>query len=187
MLKLMSASANSTALYAFTIPVFIRALENMQQMLMKAERHARQHKIELPVLASARLYPDMFNLLQQVQYLCFIPVDFAKHFSSAPAPRVGYDETTLAELKTSIKQTIAYLRAIKPKQFEMREKTALPLFVDPSTELPAEVYATRLSLPDFFFHAAVAYAILRHNGVPLGKADFLGSLEAAPIKKTKRD
>src|SRR5262249_39588374 len=142
--------------------------------------------IELATLLSARLYPDMFTLLQQVQYLCFIPVDFAKNFSSAAAPRVGYDETTLADLKTSIKRTIGYLRTIKPQQFKARENEPLPLFFDPSTALPAEALACRMTLPDFYFHATVAYAILRHNGVPLGKADFIGPLNAVPVKKRKK-
>ena len=131
------------------------------------------------------LYPDMFTLLQQVQYVCFVPVDFAKHFSTTPAPRVGYDETSFADLKTSIRQTIGYLRHIKPKHLDQPRKTALPLFFDPSRGLPAEAHASRVTVPDFFFHVTVAYAILRHNGVPLGKADFFGPLGAVPIRKSK--
>ena len=85
------------ALHRFTIPVFIRTLRTMTRILAMAERHAKRHKIEPATLLSARLYPDMFTLLQQVQYLCFIPVDFAKNFSSIPAPRVGYDEASFAD------------------------------------------------------------------------------------------
>jgi hypothetical protein len=181
----MADRGNTDATYAFTIPVFVRTLENVRKMLVKAEQHARRHKIEPATLLSARLYPDMFTLLQQVQYVCFVPVDFARHFSGAPPPRVGYDETSFAELKTSISQTIGYLRAIKPKHFDEREKTALPLFFDPSRGLPAEAYANRVIVPDFFFHVTVAYAILRHNGVPLGKADFFGPLGALPVRKNK--
>ena len=174
------------ALHRFTIPVFIRTLRTMTRILAMAERHAKRHKIEPATLLSARLYPDMFTLLQQVQYLCFIPVDFAKHFTSAAAPRVGYDETTFAELKASIKRTIGYLRGITPQRFKARGDAKLPLFFDESIGLPAEAHATRMTLPDFFFHATVAYAILRHNGVPLGKADFIGPLGAVRIKKKKR-
>jgi hypothetical protein len=181
----MKDPKRTEALHAFTIPAFIRALENASRIVAKAERHAKRHKIEPATLLSARLYPDMFTLLQQLQYLCFIPVDFAKNFSRTAAPRVGYDETTFADLKTSIKQTIAYLRTIKPEQFKARVNTPLPLFFDPSRGLPAEALAGRMTLPDFYFHATVAYAILRHNGVPLGKADFLGPLDAVPLKKKK--
>ena len=186
MLMLMKDQHRAEALHAFTIPVFIKTLENAGRILAKAERHARQHGIEPATLLSARLYPDMFTLLQQLQYLCFIPVDFAKNFARAAAPRVGYDETTFADLKTSIKRTIAYLRAIKPAQFKARANAPLPLFFDPSLGLPAQAYAMRMIVPDFFFHATVAYAILRHSGVPLGKTDFIGPLNAAPLKKKKR-
>lgn len=181
----MADPGNTAATYTFTIPVFIRTLGNVGKMLVKAEQHARRHRIEPATLLSARLYPDMFTLLQQVQYVCFVPVDFAKHFSSAPAPRVGYDETSFAELKTSIRKTIGYLRAIKRQQFETQGNTALPLFVDESKGLPADALASRLTVPDFFFHVTAAYAILRHSGVPLGKADFLGPLDAVPIGKRK--
>ncbi len=182
----MPNAISAEALHRFTIPVFIRTLEIAGRILVKAERHAARHRIEPATLLAARLYPDMFSLLQQVQYLCFIPVDFAKNFSGAAAPRVGYDETTFAELKASIKQTIGYLRTVKPQHFKARANALLPLFFDPSRGLPADAHAARMTLPDFYFHATVAYAILRHSGVPLGKADFLGSLKAVPIKGKKK-
>jgi hypothetical protein len=179
----MPDSVRSESIHFFTIPVFIRALENTGKMLTKAEQHAKRQKIELSALLSARLYPDMFTLLQQLQYVCFLPVDFAQHFTSVTAPRVGYDETTFAELKASIRKTIAYLRGIKLKDFASGELQTLPLFFDSAKGLPAEAYAARVSVPDFFFHVTVAYAILRHNGVPLGKSDFFGALGAVPIRK----
>jgi hypothetical protein len=182
----MRNAISAEALHRFTIPVFIRTLEIAKRILVKAERHAQRHGIEPATLLSARLYPDMFSLLQQVQYLCFIPVDFAKNFSTAAAPRVGYDETTFADLKASMKQTIRYLRTVKPEHFKAQEGRLLPLFFDPSRGLPTDAHAARMTLPDFFFHATVAYAILRHSGVPLGKADFLGPLKAAPLKRKNK-
>jgi uncharacterized protein len=182
----MKDSKSAQALHRFTIPAFIRTLQNVNKILVMAERHAKQHGIEPATLLSARLYPDMFTLLQQVQYLCFIPVDFAKNFSSVAAPRVGYDEASFADLKASIKRTTAYLRGIKPQAFKERDAAPLPLFFDESIGLPADAHAMRMTLPDFFFHATVAYAILRHNGVPLGKADFIGPLGAVRLKKKKR-
>lgn len=163
----MKEPTAAEALYGFTIPVFIRTLENASKILAVAERHARRHKIAPETLLSARLYPNMYTLLQQLQYLCFLPVDFAQHFSSAAAPHVGYDEKTLDEIKTSFKQTLKYLRSIKPDRFEGQEQRLLPLFFDASKGLPADALAQRLTLPDFFFHTTVAYAILRHIGVPL--------------------
>jgi len=182
----MKDSKSAQTFHRFTIPVFIRTLQNISKILVMAERHAKRHGIDPVTLLSSRLYPDMFTLLQQVQYLCFIPVDFAKNFSAIAAPRVGYDEASFADLKASIKLTIAYLRGVKPQDVKARGDAPLPLFFDESIGLPAESHATRMTLPDFFFHATVAYAILRHNGVPLGKADFIGPLGAVRLKKKKR-
>jgi uncharacterized protein len=182
----MDKTTYAETIHSFTIPVFIRTLENLQRIIGKAERHAKQQKIEPATLLNARLYPSMFNFLQQVQYACFLPVDFARHFSTEAAPRVGYDETNFAELKSSIKQTINYLKAIKPKQFRDKENAPLPVFFDPSLGLPAGAHAARISVPDFFFHVTTAYCILRHNGVPLSKGDFLGAHGAGPLKKTRK-
>jgi hypothetical protein len=181
----MKDTKSAQGLHRFTIPLFIRTLQNVSKILVMTERHAKRHGIDPSTLLSARLYPDMFTLLQQVQYLCFIPVDFAKNFSTVPAPRVGYDEASFTDLKASIKQTIAYLRSVKPHDVKARGDLVLPLFFDETIGLPAEAHATRMTLPDFFFHAAVAYAILRHNGVSLGKADFIGPLGAVPLKKKR--
>ena len=178
--------ANTAATYAFTIPVFIRTLENVAKMLVKAEQHARRHKIEPATLLSARLYPDMFTLLQQVQYVCFVPVDFAKHFSAAPAPRVGYDETSFADLEDE-HQADHWIPAAHQAEAvrSTRGKRLCRSFSirrEGSRRKRTQVAST---VPDFFFHVTVAYAILRHSGVPLGKADFLGPLGAVPIRKRK--
>jgi uncharacterized protein len=182
----MDKTTYAETIHAFTVPVFIKSLENLGRIINKAEAHAKQHKIEPTTLLNARLYPDMFTFLQQVQYACFLPVDFARHFTSEPAPRVGYDERNLAELKESIKKTIAYLKAIKPKQFRDKESTPLPLFLDESAGLPPLEYAARIVVPDFFFHVTTAYCILRHNGVPLSKGDYLGAHGGQPLKKAKK-
>ncbi|MBL8908997.1 MAG: DUF1993 domain-containing protein [Rhizobiales bacterium] len=181
----MARQTNTEATYSFTIPVFIRTLRNVERLLAIAERHARRNKIDPAILLQARLYPDMYSLLQQVQYACFIPVDFARHFTDTPPPRVGYDEVSFVDLKASLKQTIAYLRAITPKQFAGHWAPLLPLFFDSTRGLDPEAHASRLTVPDFFFHVTVAYAILRHNGVALGKSDFLGPLDAVPMKRGK--
>jgi hypothetical protein len=99
---------------------------------------------------------------------------------------VGYDETSFDELKSSIKQTIAFLKRIKPKQLRDKQTTPLPIFFDSSLGLAAEPHAARITVPDFFFHVTTAYCILRHNGVPLSKGDFLGAHGAQPLKKAKK-
>jgi uncharacterized protein len=180
----MKLSSEAEAVHAFTIPLFIRGLENLSRILAKAEAHAKETGTSMQALLDARLHPDMFNLLQQVQYACFLPVDFARHFSTQEAPRVGYDETSLEELKASIETTIDYLEAITPNEFRGKERQALPMFFDDSLGLPPQEHAARVMLPDFFFHVTTAYCILRHKGVPLGKFDFLGPHGAEKIKKS---
>ena len=176
----MEQRSTGEAIYAFSIPVFILGLENLARILNKAEAHAKG-RTEMQALLEARLHPDMFNLLQQVQYACFLPVDFARHFSKREAPRVGYDEASLEDLKASIATTIDYLRAIDPQRFRGKEAQALPVFFDDTLGLPPQELAARVMLPDFFFHVTTAYCILRHKGVPLGKFDFLGPHGAKKI------
>lgn len=173
------------AIQAFTIPLFVQGLENLARILKKAEAHAKQTGIGVETLLDQRLHPDMFNLLQQVQYACFLPVDFARHFSRQEAPRVGYDEASLKDLEASIRTTIDYLKTIGPEQLRGRERDALPLFFDESLGLPPQEHAARVILPDFFFHVTTAYCILRHKGVPLGKFDFLGRHGAEKIAQAQ--
>ena len=182
----MDNSTYADALHAFTIPVFIRTLENLEKIISKAEAHAKRHKVDAATLLNMRLYPDMFTLLQQIQYACFLPVDFGGNFSNSKAPRVGYDETNFAQLKDSIKRTINYLKAIKPDQFRGKETLLLPVFFNPSLGLAANAHAARIALPDFFFHVTAAYCILRHSGVPLSKSDFLGAHGARPLTSAKK-
>jgi hypothetical protein len=177
----MSKGSYAEALYTLTIPVFSGSLQNLGRIIAKAEDYAEQNSIDLETLLSARLHPTMFNLLQQIQYACFLPVDFARHFSDEEAPRVGYDETNLGELKSSIDQTVRYLQRIKVGGFREREHEVLPVFFDPNLGLPADIHAARVTVPDFFFHVTTAYCILRHEGVPLDKADFLGPHSAQAL------
>lgn len=158
----------------------VAGLRNLKGILVKAEEHAKQHRIDPASLLSASLYADMFNLQQQLQYACFLPVDFAQHFSSSPPPRVGYDEATLPEFLASIDSTIAYLEAVTPERLVGPERK-LPVFFNAKQGMAAEDYAASVTMPDFYFHTTVAYAILRHKGVPLGKSDFLGELQSVPI------
>lgn len=167
----------TNCLHRQTIAAIATSLRNMRSVLAKAEDHAAKHDIDMASLLAASLYPDMFNLLLQLQYACYVPADFAQHFSAEPAPRVGYDETTLAEILTSIDTTVAYLEAIDPRRVADRAEHIVPLFFDGKRGMPAADYAAAVTMPDFYFHVTVAYAILRHNGVPLGKSDFLGKLE----------
>jgi uncharacterized protein len=177
----MTKESYAEALYTLTIPVFSGSLQNLARIIVKAENHAKQNNIDPETLLGARLHPTMFTLLQQIQYACFLPVDFARHFSDEEAPRVGYDETDLSELKSSVDRTVQYLQRIKVGGFRGREHEILPVFFDPKLGLPANTHAARITVPDFFFHVTTAYCILRHEGVPLEKSDFLGPLDAEAL------
>jgi len=164
----------TNAAYTLTIGAMHHALGNLAKIIDKAEAHAKAHEIPLENLLQARLYPDMYNLLQQLQYACFLPVDYARQFTEREPPRVGYDETTWEELRQSLDTAADYLAAVPEGRVAKDAGKMLPAFFDPGQGLPAVTYAARVLVPDFFFHVTMAYALLRHNGVPLGKGDFLG-------------
>jgi hypothetical protein len=171
----------SQSFHRHTIGAMISALKNLSTILAKVEKHAVKNKIEPAALLQARLFPDMYPLIQQLQYCCYLPVDFAQHFADGPASRVGYDEADFEMVQKSIKTTIAYLKSIDPERLAERADRKVPAFFDSAKGMSAEDYGASVTMPDFYFHATVAYAILRHNGVPLGKSDFLGALSLKPI------
>ena len=177
----MTHGVSQNSFHRLTIAAMIAALDNLDHILAKAEAHAAKHEIEPGNLLNARLYPDMFSLIQQLQYACYIPADFAQHFADAPAPRVGYDEATFEDVHKSLKTIIAYLKAIPPARLTERAGRVVPTFFDSSRGLPAEDYAAAMIMPDFYFHLTLTYAILRHNGVPLGKKDFIGDLDTVKL------
>ena len=123
----------------------------------------------------------MFSLIQQLQYALFIPVDFARHFTGEAPPKVGYEEKTFAEVHAGLELALAYLSSISPAEMDERAGLVVPILFDEKQGLPAEYYATKIIMPDFYFHLTIAYAILRHKGVPLGKSDFIGKLETVPL------
>ena len=172
----MTHIVNEGAFHRLTIVPMIAALENLEKILFKGEAHAEKEKIEPSVFLGARLYPDMFSLIQQLQYALFIPVDFAQHFNDTPKPKVGYEEATFADVYASQKLAVSYLKSVLPLRMDERANLVVPTFFDRSRGLAAETYAAHMVMPDFYFHLTVAYGILRHNGVPLGKPDFIGKL-----------
>jgi uncharacterized protein len=169
------------AFYRLTVAPLITALENLRKILTIAEAHAAALMIEPNTLLNARLYPDMFSLIQQLQYTLFIPVDFARHFTGEAPPKVGYEEMTFAEVRAGLELALAYLRSISPAEMDECAGLIVPILFDERQGLTAENYATKIIMPDFYFHLTIAYAILRQNGVPLGKSDFIGKLVTVPL------
>jgi uncharacterized protein len=164
----------SLSMYDVAIPTFQKQLTALEGYLDKAAEHAAAKKIDIAVLLGSRLYPDMFNLTRQVQ----LATDFAK---SAPARLAGAEvpsfpdvETTLPELKERIAKIQALLVAYKPEQFEGAESRELTLKVGgQEVTITGREYLLHVAFPNFYFHCATAYDILRHNGVEIGKRDFV--------------
>ena len=167
----------SHSLYAASVPVFRQLLGSLAAVLEKAEAHAQERRIEPEALLQARLYPDMFPLARQVQ----IATDFAKGASARLAgvepPRYEDGERTFAELQQRISKTLGFIDGLKEADVEAGATRAI---THGSGERARHFddgarYLTHFALPQFFFHVTTAYAILRHNGVPIGKKDFIGA------------
>jgi hypothetical protein len=171
----MSVS-NSISLSQATIPPLQKMLGNLKAILQKAEAHAAAKKIDPSVLLSARLFPDMFALTRQVQ----IATDTAKgacaRLSGCEIPKFEDTESTFAELYARIDRTLAFIATIKAGDIDGQEARDIVLMPGGKEMhfkgLPYLVYWV---LPNFYFHVTAAYAILRHNGVDIGKWDYLGS------------
>jgi hypothetical protein len=168
-----------STLYDATIPVFIHGLENIRSWLKKSERHAEDSGFPMKQLLEARLVPDMFDLTQQVGYAYFTSLEAAANLSGKPSPEMGYDEKNAAELYASIEQVVHHLRSIQAGDVDESESREVETFLVPG-KIRLDRYVHYLALPNFHFHAVTAYGILRHRGVPLGKADYIGTLPDAP-------
>jgi len=164
------------SMYNASIPVFKQMLNSMSHVLSKAEAHANEKKIEHDALLQARLFPDMFPLIRQVQ----IAADFAKSVSArlANAEVPGYEdnETSFADLQTRIKKTLSFIESLNQTQFDGADSREIILRPGTPKEkkFSGTNYLLNYGLPQFFFHATTTYAILRHNGVEVGKGDFMG-------------
>ncbi len=166
----------SISLYDASVPIYRRMLGNLDACLAKAEDNARGRGFEPGVLLDARLAPDMLPMRRQVQIAC----DAAKYgiarISGTDAPKHEDNETTFAELHARIAQTLAFIDGVPRERIDGQEarEVKVPLR-DRTLQFDALSFLTGWSLPNFFFHVTTAYALLRHNGVDLGKQDYLGA------------
>ncbi len=163
------------SMYQASAPVFERMLGNLASLLEKAAAHAEAKKIDQAVFVNARLAPDMFNFAKQIH----IAGDTAKgcmaRLAGVDAPKYEDNETTLTELVARINKTIDYIKTFKPEQIDGSEEKqiVLPMRSGP-LEFKGLPYLLNWVNPNFFFHITTAYDILRHNGVEVGKMDYLG-------------
>lgn len=164
------------SLYAASIPVFKQMLGSLSNLLDKAEAHASSKSIEPSALLQARLFPDMFALSRQVQ----IAADFARGVSArlagAEVPKYADGEQSFAELQALLSSSLAFIDSFTPEQIvghEDREIVTRP-GTPKEKRFNAQDYLLSYGLPQFFFHMTTAYALLRHNGVDIGKRDYMG-------------
>ena len=165
------------SLYAASVPVFKQMLNALSDVLNKAEAHATAKNIDPNALLQARLYPDMFPLSRQVQ----IATDFAKGIASrlagADVPSWPDGEPTFAELQALIAKVLAFIGEIKPEQIDGKEGIEIITRQGTPKEkrFTGQAYLLSYGLPQFFFHVTTTYALLRHNGVEVGKRDYMGA------------
>ncbi len=164
------------SMYSASIPVFKQILTSLLAILTKAETHVGEKKIDPNALLQFRLYPDMLPFVRQIQ----IAADFAKgaaaRLGGEPVPSYEDSEQSFAELKARIEKTLAFLASVPQSQIEGSEERAITTGSGEKTKhFSGHSYLFNYALPHFFFHATTAYDILRHNGIDIGKKDFIGS------------
>ncbi len=165
------------SLYHHTLPATIRALNNLSAILDKGAAFAVEKKIDPSILINARLAPDMFALARQVQIACDIAKGGGARLAGIENPSFTDDEATFDELKARIAKTIAFLKTLTPAQIDGKEAAEIHLKVGgQEMNFTGLQYAQGFVLPNVYFHSTIAYSILRHNGVDVGKKDFLGSI-----------
>lgn len=163
------------SMYQASVPVFIRMLGNLRAILEKAAAHAEARKIEPTALTGSRLYPDMLALTRQVQIACDMAKNCPSRLAGSEPPKIEDGETSFAELVARIDKTLAHLRSFKAEAIDGSEDKAIALNTPRGPlNFNGLQYLLFFALPNFYFHMTTTYALLRHNGVELGKSDFLG-------------
>ena len=155
---------------------FSKMLTNLSNILDKAQKFADQKKFDSVNLMNARLAPDQFNFTRQVQVACDTAKFGAARLTGIDAPKFEDNETTLAELQQRIRNTLEFLSTVKPEAFKGWESKKT---LNPRREgkyLPGDEFLMQHAIPNFYFHVATAYSILRHSGVEIGKMDYLGTI-----------
>src|SRR3989344_5936638 len=167
----------SLSMYQASTPVFIRGLENLSAILDKAAAYAEARKIDPAILINARLAPDMFPLSRQVQIATDGAKGCAARLAGIEVPSYEDNEATFPELQARIKKTIAFLKSVSAAKIDGSEERKISLKLrGKDVSFLGQPYLLKFVLPNFFFHITTAYDILRHNGLEIGKPDYIGSM-----------
>jgi len=163
------------SMYQVSMPVFKRMLSNLTEILQKGALYAEAKKIDPAVLIASRLYPDMFALARQVQVATDTAKGCAARLAGKEIPKYEDNEATFPELIARVKKTVAFLDTFKPEQIDGTEDKSITLKLrSGDLTFTGISYLLHFAMPNFYFHVTTAYDILRHNGVEIGKMEFLG-------------
>jgi hypothetical protein len=162
--------------YDSVVPAYLQILGSLSGILGKTEAHCQAKGIAPEVLLNARLYPDMLPFTRQIQTVCDFAAKGCARLTHSEVPSTQDTEKTFEELRQRLAKTIDYVKSFKPEQFEGADAkdVTFPAGPNNSMTLKGQQFASAFSFPNFYFHAAIAHGILRHNGVDIGKRDFLG-------------
>lgn len=168
----------SFSVHASTVPYFVKLSKNMLGWLDKAEAHAKTRMFDVNNFAGMRLAPDMLPFSRQIQIASDAAKNCVARLAGDEPPKWADDEKTIDELRARIRKTIAFVESIPAHRLEGAEKRdiVIPIGPDRTMRLTGEAFLQGFSIPNFFFHVTMVYAILRHGGVELGKGDYLGAL-----------
>ncbi len=172
--------------YHFTVPQLLRTLGQLNQWLDKAQKHAEQKKFDVNVLLTSRLAPDQFHFTKQVQVVTDTAKGLAARLAGLQPPVFEDTELTVEVLRARFVKKFAFLKTLTPEQFQGAAERTITLPFLPGQGLKGSDYVAAFALPNFYFHATTAYAILRHNGVDVGKMDFLGELPFFALPSSTR-
>ena len=168
----------SITMHSASVPVFVRMLGNLGHWLEMAEAHAQAKKFDPAVYLGTRLAPDMLPFTTQIQIACDGAKFAVARLAGVDAPKFDDNETSIAQLRDRVRATLAFIESVPASKIDGTETkdVTIPRRDGPMT-LKGEAYLKHFALPNFYFHLTTTYALLRHNGVDLGKKDFLGALQ----------
>jgi hypothetical protein len=165
-------------MYDASVPVFRQMLSSLTTILDKAAAHAASRDVDPAVLLASRLYPDMLPLVSQVQIASDNAKGCSARLAGVDVPRYADTESSIDELKARLRKTIDFIETLQPAQFEGAETRQIKLQLGPQAmTFVGKAYLLHFVLPNFMFHVTTAYDILRHNGVELGKRDYIGRFD----------
>jgi uncharacterized protein len=168
----------SITMYSASTPVFVRMLTNLGTWLDKAEAHATAKKFEPSVYLGARFAPDMLPFTKQIQIACDMAKFGIARLAGVDAPKFDDTEASLAELRERVRATVEFIKSVPAAKIDGTDDKDVTIpRRDGTMTLKGEAYLKHFVLPNFFFHMTTTYALLRHNGVELGKIDFLGAMQ----------